>query len=219
MEYGEATAEMFLLLTFVALGTSLIWTGLEVVHWRTLIFAAIALGIRTAVLYPILGGQGLSERDRRLIALMGPRGLSSLLLALLPVFAGAPGAEGLFSVACLVVLLSLVIHGGELALLLRAKPAAGVEAASPRTESQPADDAAAGAARAAEVSERITLDELRELERRGERVVIADARKDAAYYGDGRKAAGAIRLAPDDPVPDAEAGRVPFDATIAVYCA
>jgi hypothetical protein len=203
----------------VALGTSLIWTGLEVVHWRTLIFAAIALGIRTAVLYPILGGQGLSERDRRLIALMGPRGLSSLLLALLPVFAGAPGAEGLFSVACLVVLLSLVMHGGVFALLLRAKPAAGVEAASPRTESQPAGDAAVGAARAAEVSERITLDELRELERRGERVVIADARKDAAYYGDGRKATGAIRLAPDDPVPDAEAGRVPRDATIAVYCA
>ena len=58
LEYGEATAEMLLLLTFVALGTTLIWTGLEVVDWRTLLFAAIALVVRTAVLYPVLGGTG-----------------------------------------------------------------------------------------------------------------------------------------------------------------
>src|SRR5215212_9531875 len=75
LEYGEATAEMLLLLTFVALGTSLIWTGLVVVSWRTLLFAGTALGVRTAALYPMLAGIGLSRRDRRLIALFGPRGL------------------------------------------------------------------------------------------------------------------------------------------------
>jgi len=225
MEYGEATAEMFLLLTFVALGTSLIWTGLEVVHWRTLLFAVIALGVRSAVLYPILGGLGLPERDRRLIALMGPRGLSSLLLVLLPVFAGAPGAQDLFSVACLVVLLSLVLHGGGMAWLLRAKAAAVLDSAAPSPtaslgmESRPVEDAVVGTAPAEEPPDRMGLDELRELEQRGEPVVIADARKDAAYYGDGRKATGSIRLDPDDPIPDAEGRRLPRDATIAVYCA
>jgi hypothetical protein len=43
LEYGEATAEMFLLLTFVALGTTLIWSGLHAMTWRTLVFAVIAL--------------------------------------------------------------------------------------------------------------------------------------------------------------------------------
>ena len=43
LEYGEATAEMLLLLTFVAFGTSLIWTGFSVADGRTLAFAAIAL--------------------------------------------------------------------------------------------------------------------------------------------------------------------------------
>jgi NhaP-type Na+/H+ or K+/H+ antiporter len=62
MEYGEATAEMFLLLTFVALGTRVFWNGLNVVHWRTLLFAAIALGIRTAVLYPILSSPTSGKR-------------------------------------------------------------------------------------------------------------------------------------------------------------
>ena len=79
--------------------------------------------------------------------------------------------------------------------------------------------AAAIAAPATDLPDRITLDELRELEQRGEHVVIADARKDAAYYSDGRKATGSIRLDPDDPVPDAEGRKLPRDATIAVYCA
>jgi NhaP-type Na+/H+ or K+/H+ antiporter len=73
LEYGEATAEMLLLLTFVAFGTSLIWTGFAVIDARTLVFAAIALTVRTVVLFPVLAGLGLDERDRRLIALFGPR--------------------------------------------------------------------------------------------------------------------------------------------------
>src|SRR4029078_4002083 len=51
LEYGETTAEMLLLLTFVALGTSLIWTGLTVIDFQTVVFAAIALIARTIVLY------------------------------------------------------------------------------------------------------------------------------------------------------------------------
>lgn len=226
MEYGEATAEMFLLLTFVALGTHVFWTGLDVIHWRTLLFAALALGVRTAVLYPLLGALRLPEKDRRLIAWMGPRGLSSLLLALLPVFAGAPGAENLFAVVCLVVLFSLVLHGGAIAWLIRAKPAAvvdgpaSVDAASapPPTLLMPAPEPASDAFDAPP-AERITLEEFREMERRGEPLVIADVRKDAGYYGAGHQAAGAIRLGPDDPVRDAEASRLPRDATIVLYCA
>lgn len=226
MEYGEATAEMFLLLTFVALGTNVFWSGLDVVHWRTLLFAAIALGARTAVLYPILGVLQLPDRDRRLIALMGPRGLSTLLLVLLPIFAGVPGAEGLFAVASLVVLLSLVVHGGAIGWLIRTKPPAAVDLAA-RVDAAPASSSGSSTAiprtdeatLGAPPAERITLDELREMERRGERVVIGDARKDAAYYGEGRRATGAIRLDPDDPAPDAELNKVPRDLTIAVYCA
>ena len=98
LEYGEATAEMLLLLAFVALGTSLIWTGFDVISLSTIIFTIIALVVRTIVLYPVLTAAHVTGRDRRLIALFGPRGLSSLLLTLLPVFAGVPGAERLFSI-------------------------------------------------------------------------------------------------------------------------
>jgi NhaP-type Na+/H+ and K+/H+ antiporter len=55
-----------------------------------------------------------------LIAWFGPRGLSSLLLVLLPVFAGLPGSEQLFAVCSLVVLVSVVLHGGAPMLLAQA---------------------------------------------------------------------------------------------------
>jgi NhaP-type Na+/H+ or K+/H+ antiporter len=120
LEYGEATAEMFLLLAFVAFGSSLLWTGLSVVDGRTIAFAGIALVVRTAVLYPFLARREIDARSRRLIAWLGPRGLSSLLLVLLPAFSGVPGAIPLVTITCFVVLLSVILHGTGIAIWLRA---------------------------------------------------------------------------------------------------
>jgi NhaP-type Na+/H+ or K+/H+ antiporter len=127
LDYGEATAEMFLLLTFVAFGASLIWHGLGVVSVRTVTFALFALLIRTAVLFPVLRRVGLDRRSLRIVAWFGPRGLSTLLLVLLPVFAGIPGSEQLFTICCLVVLLSVLLHGSAIGLIVRRRqPASGV---------------------------------------------------------------------------------------------
>ena len=126
LDYGEASAEMFLLLTFVAFGAGLIWTGFTVADGRTLLFAAFALIVRTAVLLPVLRRSGIGSRDCKIIAWFGPRGLSSLLLVLLPVFAGVPGSERLFSITCLVVLLSVLLHGAGIAYYLRRLARAGI---------------------------------------------------------------------------------------------
>jgi NhaP-type Na+/H+ or K+/H+ antiporter len=138
LDYGEASAEMFLLLTFVAFGAGLIWTGVSLAgDWRVLVFAAVALTVRTAVLVPVLARAGIEPGSCRLIALFGPRGLSSLLLVLLPVFAGIPDAERLFTITCLVVLLSVVIHGGGIALYLRRHGGAAAGAPIPASSATP----------------------------------------------------------------------------------
>ena len=120
VEYGGVTAEMLLLFTFVLLGSSLIWTGFTVINGPTLIFVLVALLIRTPVYLLSLLGSGVDTRGRLLIAWYGPSGLSSLLLILLPVFAGLPGSGHLFEVCSLVVLASVVLHGGSPMLLARA---------------------------------------------------------------------------------------------------
>ena len=120
VEYGEVTAEMLLLFTFVLLGSSLIWSGLTIISGPTLLFTAITVLIRTPVYLLSLLGSNVDMRGRLLLAWFGPRGLSSLLLILLPVFAGLPGSSYLFSVCSLVVLVSVVLHGGSPMLLARA---------------------------------------------------------------------------------------------------
>ena len=238
LEYGEATAEMLLLLTFVALGTTLIWQGLSSLDWRVILFAVIALAARPVVLYPMLKGLNLNTRDRRLIAAFGPRGLSSLLLALLPVFAGIPNAEQIFTLTSVVVLLSVVVHGGGTAIFLRgsgllnaagpagvlaplSRVAAGAEPA-PTTQVTPAA-VPAPLTRGTPAEEpspiRITIDEMRALQAKGEPVVIVDARSLRTYDSDPLEAVGAVRVSPDDPVRDATEKRLSQRATLVVYCA
>ena len=222
-DYGEATAEMFLLLTFVAFGASLIWIGLTVVDGRTIAFALLALVMRTAVLLPGLRRAGVTDASRRLIAWFGPRGLSTLLLVLLPVFAGVPDAERLFAIACLVVLLSVIVHGGGIALFLRRRvdvPTAPVPAGPSRAMLPVVDEARLPqTALAADVPERITIGELRELWAHGAPVALVDVRTDRTYRADAQRARGAVRLPPDDAVRTARQLGLEQHATLVVYCA
>ena len=120
LEYGGVTAEMLLLFTFVLFGSSLVWSGLTVISGATLIFAALIVLIRPPVYLLSLYRSNVDKRGRLLIAWFGPRGLSSLLLISLPAFAGIPGTERMFAICCLVVLISVVLHGGSPMLLARA---------------------------------------------------------------------------------------------------
>ncbi|MEO7239314.1 MAG: cation:proton antiporter [Gemmatimonadales bacterium] len=215
LDYGQATAEMFLLFTFVAFGAWLIWTGLAVADGRTLLFALLALGARTLVLLPVLAQAGVAPRDRRLIAWFGPRGLSSLLLILLPVFAGMPGSAHLFEITCLVVLLSVFLHGAGIAVFLR-KETGPPPAASTGPEPRPA---AKPAKADAPMPERITLAETRKLQEAGEPVVLADVRTDRSYQDDPLQAKGAIRVPPDDAVRQARQLGLDTHGTVVLYCA
>ncbi|HKZ78436.1 MAG TPA: cation:proton antiporter [Pyrinomonadaceae bacterium] len=128
LEYGGVTAEMMLLFTFVLFGSSLIWSGFTVLTGATLLFAAIIILIRPPVYLLSLYRSRVDKRGRLLIAWFGPSGLSSLLLVLLPVFDGTTGSEQLFAICCLVVLVSVLVHGGSPLLLSRM--------AQPRTQEQ-----------------------------------------------------------------------------------
>jgi NhaP-type Na+/H+ or K+/H+ antiporter len=250
LDYGEATAEMFLLLTFVAFGASLIWQGLGIVSVRTVLFAVFALAIRTLVLFPVLRRAGLDRRSLRIVAWFGPRGLSTLLLVLLPVFAGIPGSEQLFTLCCLVVLLSVLLHGSAIGLIVRrpegahgpsalpaptvvtppaaaappvvdTAPALGTPAAVPA--STPATDGAAAAPAGEEpepaLPEKITFEEMAELQAAGEQPVLLDVRTQRTFDIDPFIARGAIRMPPEDAVRLAKAYRIPWKATLIAYCA
>src|SRR5689334_11632913 len=181
IEYGGVTAEMLLLFTFVIFGSSLIWTGFTGVDTRTVIFAVFAILIRVPVYLVTLIGSNVDHHGRLLIAWFGPSGLSSLLLVLLPVFAGMPGSDRLFRVSALIVLISIVIHGFSPMLLARFSGKRQGEDEPPTPGPSPAKEG-----RSLPVIEpvqsqsvgaqTITLDELDRLQNLGEQVILLDVR-------------------------------------------
>src|SRR6266571_1996742 len=80
LEYGQTTAEMTLLFTFILFGSSLIWQGLLVLNIMTVLFAVTVVLIRPVAFLLSLSRTKLERRSCVLIAWFGPRGLSSLLL-------------------------------------------------------------------------------------------------------------------------------------------
>jgi len=220
-DYGEASAEMLLLLSFVAFGTSPIWTGLGVLTLGTAGFAVFALLVRTVVLQLVLPRREVEAGTRRLIVWYGPRGLSSLLLVLLPVFAGVPGSAQLFQICALVVLGSVLGHGAMLAVVTRLlrsarAPRPVVEAGYARTG--PVGPALPHAELVAD-RERITLEELDALRRAGAPVQLVDVRRQNDFASLGTQARGAVRVHPDTPVESAAALALPREAWLVAYCA
>ncbi len=114
MDYGEVTAEMMMLLAFVLFGVVLSGLLSTVPLMAGLALAAIALlVVRPAALGLVLLPANMSNFARAFIGWFGPRGLNSLLLALLAVQAHVPGAEYLLAVTGLVVVVSVVLHGAS----------------------------------------------------------------------------------------------------------
>jgi hypothetical protein len=224
VEYGQTTAEMALLFTFVLFGTSLIWKGFTVLSWPVLWFAIIVLLVRPIAFLASLMGTSLDHQSRLLIAWFGPRGLSSLLLILVAVFAAAPGTEFLFFVCCFVVLLSVVVHGGSLMFLGSGRTAnapAAVEAPSPVRDGGNAMEAPATLIPAPgnNPGELITIGGLRELQQSGAPILLLDARAEVSFANSDLLAQGALRVEPDRALARLKELDVPLGTWIVVFCA
>ena len=217
LEYGETTAEMALLFTFVLFGTALIWTGFTIFGPATLLFTISVLLLRPLALLPALAAMPLSWRDRGLIAWFGPRGLSSLLLVLLPIFAGVPGSERLLPVCCLVVLFSVVLHGLSPLLLLPRLP--NDRPISPPGPPSPPRMPSIESAPTTIVVAFTTIEDVQSMQRRGKRPVVVDARSERSYEASDEIIPGSVRLHPDQAAADAERLQLPRDAEIVVFCA
>jgi len=114
LEYGETTAEMAMLITFILFGavlSSMLGT-VDIVPALALAVIVVFL-IRPLVLAAVLFKARMSWAARGFICWFGPRGLNSMLLALLVVLADIPGGELLFATVGVVVMTSVVLHGAS----------------------------------------------------------------------------------------------------------
>jgi NhaP-type Na+/H+ or K+/H+ antiporter len=214
MEYGEVTAEMMMLLAFVLFGAVLAGMVGTAPLAAGLVLAFVALGlVRPLAFTLVLLPAKMSWLARGFISWFGPRGLNSLLLALLVVQANAPGAEYLLAVTGIVVVVSVLVHG------VTATPLA---------------------ARYGHITTRTTLDEEREGTFTGlfepdpssvQRItpaqlaaalagpnppVVLDVRSRADYDREETQIPGSVRV-PADRV-EAWAGKAATDRSVVAYC-
>lgn len=112
LDYGEVTAEMMMMLAFVLFGAVLSTLLGMIALLPALALAIIALVLmRPLSLGLVLLRANMSPMARAFIGWFGPRGLNSLLLALLAVQGHVPGAEALLAVTGVVVIVSVLAHG------------------------------------------------------------------------------------------------------------
>ena len=223
LEYGQTTAEMALLFAFVLFGSSLIWSGFTVLSWPVFFFAVAVVLIRPVAFFVSLAGTRLDRRSRLLIAWFGPRGLSSLLLILLPVFAAVPGTQTLFFICCFIVLLSVALHGGSLMFLRRD----GSTVRSPETAAtSAADRVAKDLSTTSTVAENenhhrelITIPEMREIQQSGAPFLVLDVRADRSLANTDLRAQGALRIPPDRAVERLTELDVPPQTWLFAFCA
>ncbi|MEO8396391.1 MAG: cation:proton antiporter [Chloroflexota bacterium] len=197
MEYGEVTAEMLMLLAFVLFGALLSTLLGAIALIPALVLAVIALGIiRPTALYLVLKRAKMSNTARLFIGWFGPRGLSSLLLALLAVQAAVPDAKRLMGITGMVVLVSVIAHGVT-ATPISSWYARKVAKAGQTMEEERESTFTGLFEPDANEIKRITPDELAAQLQGSNPPVILDVRSRAHFESDEGQIPGSIRVLPD----------------------
>ncbi len=111
---AASTGEVLAMLTWIAFGGPILARLLEFVTWPMLLYSILSLTlIRIVPVLLCLIGTGLGAGAKLFIGWFGPRGLASIVFAVIVFDAGAPGKETLAVTAACTVLLSVLAHGAS----------------------------------------------------------------------------------------------------------
>jgi len=109
---AEGTGETLALLTWFVFGSAVIGQSVEYFTWEMLVYALLSLTvIRMLPIFLSLSGSGESTAAKLFLGWFGPRGLASIVFAIIVINKGVPGGEFIAMVVVLTVFLSLLAHG------------------------------------------------------------------------------------------------------------
>lgn len=112
-EFAESEGQLLVLSTFMVFGAVMIPIGVDGISAPTMIFGILALTFLRMVPVAIsLLSQGISAVTSTFLGWFGPRGLASILFALLIVEeSDAPHKEEILAATIITVVLSILVHG------------------------------------------------------------------------------------------------------------
>jgi sodium/hydrogen antiporter len=109
---AEGTGETLALMTWMLFGATVIGQSFKHFTWEMLIYALLSLTlIRMLPIFLSLIGTGENSSSKLFLGWFGPRGLASLVFAMIVINKGVEGGGFIAMVVVLVVFSSLVAHG------------------------------------------------------------------------------------------------------------
>jgi NhaP-type Na+/H+ or K+/H+ antiporter len=109
---AEGVGETLALLTWLLFGVAIAGQLADLITWQVALYALLSLTIvRVLPMVVVLTGSGESINSRLFLGWFGPRGLASIVFAVIVLDSGLPGAEMMSVVVVTTVFFSLVAHG------------------------------------------------------------------------------------------------------------
>jgi NhaP-type Na+/H+ or K+/H+ antiporter len=112
LEAGEGFGDTLGLVTWVVFGSMIVGPVLMRLTWPVVAYAILSLTvIRMVPVFLALMGSGIGTEGKLFMGWFGPRGLASIVFAVIVVQEHLPGDEVLTAVVAFTVLLSILAHG------------------------------------------------------------------------------------------------------------
>ena len=112
LRISEATGDTISLVTWVAFGSAVVGLTISKLTWPILLYAILSLTlIRIVPIVLCLSGIGLDLESKLFVGWFGPRGLASIVFAVIVLGEKLPNSETLVITVTCTVLLSILAHG------------------------------------------------------------------------------------------------------------
>ena len=109
---AEGTGDTFALITWVLFGAAVVGRAIQHLSWSIVVYTILSLtAIRMVPIFLSLLGSGVSTEGKWFLGWFGPRGLASIVFAVIVINANLPHGETITTVVALTVVMSIVLHG------------------------------------------------------------------------------------------------------------
>jgi NhaP-type Na+/H+ or K+/H+ antiporter len=112
LEAAEGAGDAFSVITWIIFGAAVIALVIGSFDWRIMFYAVLSLTVvRMVPVFLCLSGSGLNTETKLFMGWFGPRGLASIVFAIIVLDAHVPNSDTLAMMVACTVILSVVAHG------------------------------------------------------------------------------------------------------------
>lgn len=109
---AEGTGDTLSLITWVVFGAAVVGQSIDAFSWQVVLYAVLSLTVvRMLPVFLVLGGMNLRSDEKLFAGWFGPRGLASIVFAVIVLNEHLPGGHTIALTAVCTILLSVILHG------------------------------------------------------------------------------------------------------------